>query len=89
MEFHSKYCLVQAKDTKTDLLQGVLRDGLYQLTNQSPSAECAVYVYTSLRYGQENKCVDFPVINSTVYISKSSSFDVWHKQLGHPGRQVV
>ena len=100
IEFFSDYCLVKDKITKNTLLEGALRQGLYQLNfskvkSISPKAQSLVSCYTP----SCNTVTSCPVSSSflsckihtsSVQSNKSmesvsvSSLDIWHRRLGHP-----
>ena len=82
LEFNSASCCVKEKLSKTTLLKGTLRDGLYQLdfSSWSPLIKtCPVFCHPSVT--ASSAC---SFCNKTKHVISLS-----HKRLGHPNSHVL
>uniref|UniRef100_A0A803QD60 Integrase catalytic domain-containing protein n=1 Tax=Cannabis sativa TaxID=3483 RepID=A0A803QD60_CANSA len=95
MEFYSDCCVVKDKLTKKVLLQGMLRDGLYQLqapqfktttqsTSQIESNKVKSHSFSGVVVKSKSSRNQSKILESLV--SKS---DVWDRRLGHPSPRVL
>ena len=96
VEFDSSNCFVKDKVTKKVLLQGRLKDWLYQLVlpvfaifyqaqtqlSSSPSTRASTSTVNSSCF-QSNKCLN--PINVSSFYSK----ETWHRRLGHLSSKVL
>ena len=87
-EFHSTRCFVKDQSTRTILLEGVLRYGLYVFDK----AQVSLSSPPKSRVSQSNSCTR-NITNCKAFISASvpklDLFQLWHNRLGHPACKVV
>ena len=82
-EFHSDSCFVKGQVTQAVLMVGKVRDGLYAFD----SSHLALKLAQSL---SKSPSVVASSFSSKVYItSLSSTFDLWHRRLGHPSAAII
>ena len=74
IEFQSECCFVKDKETGQVLLQGMLKDGLYQLTLPNQS---------KMSIARNNLHVLFASSIS------NSHKDLWHRRFGHPSNKIL
>ena len=90
VEFSSSDCCVKEKTTKREVLQGTLKDGLYQF---EPVKVARVNHKCSVTPVLDRVSVFSSVVKNDVKQSKSSSVlsvtDKWHRKLGHPSNNVL
>ncbi|TXG48382.1 hypothetical protein EZV62_027676 [Acer yangbiense] len=104
VEFDSCGCVVKDKATGVALLQGKLKEGLYQLdfpTNKhvssapnSPAYKSSYQSYNKSSYrshfpNQSSNCNSAQLVESASSQSLNSLREIWHRRLGHPSNRVL
>ena len=95
IEFFSNCCLVKNKVTRNTLLEGALKQGLYQLNlskvpTNSPKAlslvSCFVHHCNAVNNVSDSNLVSNVHSNTNQSSSACnvSDLDIWHMRLGHP-----
>uniref|UniRef100_A0A803PPY9 GAG-pre-integrase domain-containing protein n=1 Tax=Cannabis sativa TaxID=3483 RepID=A0A803PPY9_CANSA len=91
IEFYADCCLIKDKATGKALLQGALKEGLYQIS--SPSSKTTPPSHLSkLKHTSFSGLVAASSVNVTqpsAEKSLNSKIDVWHRRLGHPSSKVL
>ena len=84
VELDSSCCYVKDKHTRAVLLQGMLKNGLYQLTLPSTSEFSSSALTSGL--SPEHHCH-----NNTTTVSSNNQqlVALWHSRLGHPNREIL
>ena len=94
IEFYSTCCLVKDKNTRVTLLEGVLKDGLYQLDlakalsrikASSPSLHSPLFLSQCNKTSFSNS-IELSVSQS---VESCNNANVWHMRLGHPNAIVL
>jgi histone deacetylase 1/2 len=95
VEFSSNCCLVKDQNTKKVLLQGTLKNGLYQLDLPSKDISKNLSCYNSVLHKQSS-CHSSSSTNSLAYDCNSKTSNaaldvvqIWHNKLGHPCDSVL
>jgi histone deacetylase 1/2 len=89
VEFYADVCYVKDKLTRTVIMQGMLKDGLYQLQHTSHSSKSKFS--DSINKLKSNPFGGYAAASSSssssrIRVNKS---DVWHRRLGHPSSKIV
>lgn len=91
VEFSSDTCFVKDKVTKRKVLQGTLKEGLYQF---EPVQAASNHQLSSLsNCSQSSRFSTFSVVKNYVIPPKHKTVlsvkDKWHRKLGHPSNHVL
>lgn len=92
VEFHADFCLVKDNSTNMVVLNGVLKDGLYELNtvdklDAAPSRFLGANSSTVLQSYSLNKIAEKDQLYTSVVLVVSPN--LWHKRLGHPSPKVL
>lgn len=85
VEFTDKFCAIKDRETKLVLLQGAIKEGLYQLVVPSSSLSLGQSWFSYPR----NKTLCFKDENKVVLQSNKIDLAMWHKRLGHPCKETL
>lgn len=91
--FKNDSCFVKDKKSSTVLLQGTLRNGLYQLQLPSDnSSNCYPTSTNSLYQSLTNKNTKHVKVNrckNSSFVVNKIDVDVWYKRFGHPWEKTT
>ena len=93
VEFHANFCFVKDKETGKVILQGKLKDGLYQFQlPKSQSKTSNIQCANKESHLSHLVCVAVPTHESkstTSGLATNSVNDEWHRRLGHTSQRVA